>query len=103
MLLDRIQVPPLVIRNVEPEHLEGDMIQPGHPLFGLVWINLGRVSGTPCFFGTRVPVVSLFHSLGAGDTLDEFLDAFEGVNRDQALRVLDLAARGLLSELNAIE
>ena len=103
MLLDRIQVPPLKLQDVEPKHLVGDMIQPGHALFGLVWINLGRVSGTPCFFGTRVPVVSLFHSLGGGSSLDEFLDAFEGVNRDQAVAVLDLAARGLLSELNAIE
>ena len=103
MLLDRIQVPPLVIRDVESTHLVGDMIQPGHPLFGLVWINLERVSGTPCFFGTRVPVASLFHYLGGGESLDEFLDAFEGVNRDQAIAVLDLAARGLLSELNTIE
>jgi len=103
MLLDRIQVPPLKLRDVEPEQLVGDMIQLGHPLFGLVWINLERVSGTPCFFGTRVPVVSLFHHLGHGESLDEFLDAFEGVNRDQAIAVLDLAARGLLSELNAIE
>ncbi len=103
MMLDGIEVPPLVVRVVDPEHLAGDMVQPGHPLFGLVWINLARVSGTPCFFGTRVPVASLFHYLGGGETLDEFLDDFEGVNRDQALAVLDLAARGLLSELNAIE
>ena len=103
MLLDHIQVPPLQLRHVEPEHVDGDMIQPEHSLFGLVWINLERVSGTPCFFGTRVPVATLFNRLGGGQSLAEFLDAFEGVHEDQAVAVLDLAARGILSELNAIE
>ena len=51
------------IKPVEPEHLVGDKIQPGHPLFGLIWINLARVSGTPCFFGTRVSVVPCFTAL----------------------------------------
>ncbi len=103
MMLDGIDVPPLQIREVEPEHLVGDMIQPGHPLFGLVWINLERVSGTPCFYGTRLPVASLFHYLGGGETIDDFIDAFGGVNRDPVLGVLNLAARGLLAELNGIE
>src|SRR4051794_27893870 len=45
-----------VLKHVEPvdlKLLEGDKIQPGHPLFGLVWINPKRVSGAPCFYGTR--------------------------------------------------
>jgi len=63
---------PLVehVEPVEPELLEGDRIQPGHPLFGLIWINPLRVSGTPCFYGTRVPIKSLFDSIAAGETLD---------------------------------
>lgn len=42
---------PLVshIKPLPAERLEGDSIQPGHPLFGLIWINRERVSGTPCF------------------------------------------------------
>jgi hypothetical protein len=42
-LVDR----PLIKRvtPVAPEHLVGDLIQSGHPLFGLVWINPERVSG----------------------------------------------------------
>jgi uncharacterized protein (DUF433 family) len=66
------------------EDLDGDLVQPGHPLFGVVWVNLERMSGTPCFAGTRVPVKSLFDHLEAGDTLERFLDDFPGVTRDQA-------------------
>jgi hypothetical protein len=46
---------PIAIKPLDPELLTGDKIQPGHPLFGLIWINRNRVSGAPCFYGTRVP------------------------------------------------
>src|SRR4051794_12305434 len=84
---------------VSPEHLVGDKIQPGHPLFGLIWVNPKRVSGTPCFYHTRVPVRALFDCLAAGQTLEDFLDDFEGVTREQALAVLRLAQTHLLDEL----
>jgi uncharacterized protein (DUF433 family) len=90
------------LRNIEPidpKLLEGDKIQPGHALFGLVWINPKRVSGAPCFYGTRVPLKNLFDSLAAGETMEEFLDGFEGVTREQARAVLDLAGADLLSDL----
>src|SRR5690349_1179450 len=95
---------PLVkhIEPVDPDLLEGDKIQPGHPLFGLVWINPRRVSGTPCFYGTRVPIKNLFDSIAAGETLDQFLEGFEGVTREQALAVLHLARADLLDELGRI-
>jgi uncharacterized protein (DUF433 family) len=92
---------PLVkhIKPVSPENLAGDLIQPDHPLFGLVWINRERVSGEPCFYGTRIPIKSLFDTLAAGDTLDQFLDDFEGVTREQAEAALALAGSRLLDEL----
>jgi uncharacterized protein (DUF433 family) len=90
------------IRPIEPEHLEGDKIQPGHPLFGLIWINRERVSGTPCFYVPRVPVKTLFDCFAAGETLEDFLYGFEGVTREQALGVLELAASGLLIELERL-
>ena len=42
--------PPVLknVRPLDPKLLEGDRIQPGHPLFGLIWINPARVSGAPC-------------------------------------------------------
>ena len=90
------------IEPIDPKLLQGDKIQPGHPLFGLVWINPKRVSGAPCFYGTRVPLKNLFDSVAAGQTLEEFLDGFEGVTREQALAVLDLAREDLLSDLESL-
>src|SRR5580658_2133644 len=87
------------IKAVAAEHLAGDLIQPDHPLFGLVWINRQRVSGTPCFYATRVPIKTLFDCLAAGDSLEQFLDDFEGVTREQAEALLGLAGSHLLNDL----
>jgi uncharacterized protein (DUF433 family) len=87
------------IKPIEPELLAGDLIQPGHPLFGTVWINRERMSGAPCFYGTRVPIQNLFDYLEGGDPMSEFLDGFPGVTREQAVAVLELASTGLLAEL----
>lgn len=53
------------------------------------------LGGTPVFFGTRVPVESLFDHLEAGDSLDEFLDDFPTVARAQAVEVLEMAGHVL--------
>lgn len=95
--------PPLAqVAPVDPKLLEGDKSQPGHPLFGLIWINPKRVSGAPCFYGTRVPIKNLFDSIAAGESVDEFLGGFEGVTREQALAVLELAGDDLLSDLESL-
>jgi uncharacterized protein (DUF433 family) len=49
------------------------------------------LGGTPVFVGTRVPVKSLYDHLEAGDSLDEFLDSFPSVSREQAVAALELA------------
>ena len=46
------------------------------------------VSGAPVFRGTRVPVDALLSNIEAGLTVDEFLDNFPTVTREQALQVL---------------
>jgi uncharacterized protein (DUF433 family) len=56
------------------------------------------MSGTPVFTGTRVPVSALLENLEAGVSLDEFLENFPTVTRDQAVRVLE----HFRSELNDI-
>jgi uncharacterized protein (DUF433 family) len=53
------------------------------------------VSGTPVFRGTRVPVDALLSNLEAGLTLDEFLDNFPTVTREQALQVLNFSRETL--------
>ena len=54
------------------------------------------LGGTPVFRGTRVPVKNLVDYLAAGDTLDQFLDDFPSVSREQAVAALELA-RDLLT------
>ncbi len=48
-----------------------------------------RMSGTPVFSGTRVPVKTMFDYLSAGDSLDVFLEHFPEVRREQAVALLD--------------
>lgn len=48
-------------------------------------------SGEPVFTGTRVPIKNLFDYLKGGDTIDEFLEGFPSVSREQVLELLSLA------------
>ena len=54
------------------------------------------MSGAPCFAGTRVPVQTLFDYLSHGHPLEEFLEDFPTVTREQALAVVKLAGDRLL-------
>ncbi len=49
------------------------------------------LGGTPVFIGTRVPIKTLLDYLEAGDSLDEFIDHFPSVSREQAIEALELA------------
>ena len=54
------------------------------------------LGGTPVFVGTRVPVQSLFDHLEAGDSIDDFLEGFPSVRRDQVVAVLEALRKELL-------
>jgi uncharacterized protein (DUF433 family) len=54
------------------------------------------LGGTPVFRGTRVPLRNLIDYLERGHSLDEFLDAFPSVSREQAIAALE-AAHDVLS------
>ncbi|HXO22752.1 MAG TPA: DUF433 domain-containing protein [Thermoanaerobaculia bacterium] len=54
-----------------------------------------RVSGAWVFRGTRVPVKALFENLESGAKLEEFLDWFPGVSREQAAAVLEHVGNSL--------
>ncbi len=58
--------------------------------------NPGRVSGAWLFRGTRVPVRALFENFEGGATVDEFLEWFPGVTRQQVEAVLEHATRSLV-------
>ena len=58
------------------------------------------VSGEPVFVGTRVPVRNLLDYLEGGESLDEFLDDFPTVSREQAVAFLQEAGRALLAHVS---
>ena len=55
------------------------------------------VSGACVFRGTRVPVTALFENLEEGATIDEFLEWFPGVTREQVVAVLEFAQQSLVA------
>jgi uncharacterized protein (DUF433 family) len=62
----------------------------------LIEVNPQKMSGTPVFRGTRVPIQNLFDCLEEGETIDQFLDQFPTVTREQVNGVLELSKERLL-------
>jgi len=54
------------------------------------------MGGELVFVGTRVPVYNLFDYLEAGDSLDEFLEQFPSVTREQAIAALEIAREAVV-------
>ncbi len=67
----------------------------------LIQCNPDILGGKPIFTGTRVPVKTMFDYLEGGYSLDEFLDQFPTVPRDQAIATLELAKEMLLSQAHS--
>ena len=55
------------------------------------------MSGVPCFAGTRVPIQTLIDYLEGGDSIDEFLDGFPSVSREQVIAFLEEAKERMLA------
>lgn len=55
----------------------------------IVTQNPAILGGEPVFVGTRVPIKSLFDHLAAGDSIEDFLDGFPSVQREQVVALLE--------------
>jgi uncharacterized protein (DUF433 family) len=64
----------------------------------LVEVDPEKMSGTPVFTGTRVPINNLFDYLEGGDSLEVFLDDFPTVTREQALGIIEASRQLLLDK-----
>lgn len=64
----------------------------------IVLIDPETLGGTPVFVGSRVPIWSLFVHLGKGISLEEFLDDFPTVKREQAVGLLEIIEKTFSSE-----
>jgi uncharacterized protein (DUF433 family) len=65
----------------------------------VVSIDPETMSGTPVFTGTRVPIVSLVDHLTAGISIDEFLDDFPSVTREQVIAFLENATLWAIADV----
>lgn len=54
------------------------------------------MGGTPVFVGTRVPLQNLIDYLEGGESMDDFLDAFPSVKREQVIAVIEAAKLEIL-------
>ena len=52
----------------------------------------GKVSGAWVFTGTRMPVAVVFENLESGATIDDIIEWFPGITREQIVKVLEFAA-----------
>ena len=62
----------------------------------VISINPDVMGGTPVFDGTRVPVQTLIDYLEGGESIDEFLDGFPTVKREQVIELLEEAKEKIL-------
>src|SRR6266516_4468847 len=70
---------------------------------GLIERDTEKMSGTPVFPGTRVPVKHLFDHLEGVKSLEVFLDQFPSVSREQAVAVLSASRESLLNSPTNID
>lgn len=76
-----------------------EIVPKSDPRSSVISIDPERMSGTPCFVGSRVPIKHLFDYLVAGESLDDFLEGFPGITREQCITVLTMAYDRLLEGL----
>ncbi len=68
----------------------------------IINIDPDILGGIPVFFGTRVPIKNLFDYLESGKSIDFFLDDFEGVHRDQVVKVLEMSQKLIETSSNIL-
>jgi uncharacterized protein (DUF433 family) len=68
-----------------------------HP--SVISVSSEIMSGTPVFTGTRVPIQTLLDYLTAGDSIDDFLDGFPTVTREQVITFLEEAGKELINKV----
>ena len=66
----------------------------------VVWVDPDRMSGAPCFTGTRVPVKMLLDHLKHGDTIADFLEGAPSVTHEQAELSLELGSEQLVERVS---
>ena len=65
-------------------------------LKGIIHTDTEIMGGTPVFVGTRVPLQNLIDYLEGGESIEDFLDGFPSVKREQVIAVIEAAKMKML-------
>ena len=65
-------------------------------LKGIVHSDPDIMGGTPAFVGTRVPLQNLIDYLEGGESIEDFLDGFPSMKREQVIAVIEAAKLKML-------
>lgn len=68
----------------------------------IIHIDPEILGGTPVFFGTRVPIKNLFDYLETGDSIETFLNDFEGVQKEQVIKLLEMSQKLIETSTNIL-
>ena len=68
-------------------------------LKGIVHSDSEIMGGTPVFVGTRVPLQNLIDSLEGGESVEDFLEAFPTVRREQVITVIEAGKLKMLENV----
>lgn len=60
------------------------------------------LGGTPVFFGTRVPIKNLFDYLETGESIELFLEDFDGITKEQVVKVLEMSQKLIETSTNIL-
>ena len=84
------------------ERVAGGLKERGKKMANLDWSECddvesvpGKVSGAWVLKGTRMPVSAIFENLEAGANVDDIMEWFDGLNREQVKAVIEFAVRSL--------
>ena len=66
----------------------------------VVKIDPEIMSGAPCFAGTRVPIQNLIDYLEGGDSIEDFLEGFPTVSREQVIAFIEEAKDRVLAQVS---
>jgi uncharacterized protein (DUF433 family) len=68
-----------------------------YSMSSVIKIDPEIMSGAPCFAGTRVPIQNLIDYLEGGDSIEDFLEGFPSVSREQVIAFLEEAKECMLA------
>jgi uncharacterized protein (DUF433 family) len=68
----------------------------------VIHIDKEILGGTPVFYGTRVPIKNLFDYLETGESIETFLQDFDGVSKAQVVRLLEMSQRLIENSSNIL-